>query len=583
MLFDLSKLLFLNTKLNSVNFGHTPIAPASIRNVHNTISHTNIQTAESIRNGSSAKLTNTLSPNIFESLIPTTSTTSVTDVISPVPEISFSPQDRDSITTKMTLSRSIEELRTSESQYLSDLKTLNRDYFQKLIEDVKIEVPVPIKIVHNILTKLIEYHDRMSRLFAKISDRDLCSMCSQYCRIISDNGINVFLYKWYCSQVIFHDFSQFTKLPTRANWRQMIVPTVDSWCKGWQNFFECQQPPRNKKDFSLMSLLQRPIDRITKYRLFMESILKNFVRLGYDTDEIQQSLNIVLAQLSKINRNLENGFNKGDLNGLIDFNDLKFQNYQLGCQFFGIPYFIGSCWLIYVEHKTPKCQNVPIILFKSHILLLEYHFSKQQKFGVKFVIPVTKCHLDSNSQTSTHGLHTRYSYCLKLQFQIHSSKYEVLLCWVTKSDYDNWLDALTVIIEFVNGTDDARSASVDMIEYLYRIPEKLSPYDVQTNSPNFWKQKENCYFSDCYMIKVEMDRATVKLSDHPTGSSSQSNLYAFQKYYSNSYIITLKLRELFLNERYFRNLFSDGLRIYSNENTKFDFFLKLANKNKSYR
>ena len=65
----------------------------------------------------------------------------------------------------------------------------------------------------------------------------------------------------------------------------------------------------------------------------MESILKNFVRLGYDTDEIQQSLNIVLAQLSKINGNLENGFNKGDLNGLIDFNDLKFQNYQLGCQF----------------------------------------------------------------------------------------------------------------------------------------------------------------------------------------------------------------------------------------------------------
>ena len=573
MLFDSPKLLFLCRKLNTVNFCHSSIS-TPVGNLHNTISYSHFRTSESLRNGS-PKLTNTLSPNIFESLIPTTSTTSVTDVVSPQPGISFSPQDSERITVQKTLLCSIEEIRTTESQYLSDLKTLNNDYFQKLIEDVKIEVPVPIRIVHNILTKLIEYHDRMTRSFAKITHLNIFKMCILYCQIISEYGINVFLYKWFCSQIISHDFSQFTKLPTlHAPGKKILIPTVDSWFKGWQNFFECQQSPRNKKDFSLMSLLQRPIDRITKYRLFMESILKNFVRLGYDTSEIEKSIEIVRHQLNRINENLDNGFSQQSLTVLVNFDELKFQNYQLGCQFFGIPYFIGTCWIIYVENKIPKSQNVPIILFKSHILLLEYRHSNQQKYSIKFVIPITKCHLDSESQTSTHGLHTLYPYCLKLQFQIHSSKYEVLLCWVVKSDYDAWMDEMTVMIDFVNGENDSNSASVDMVEYLYKLPPKISPFDVLTSSPDFLTQKQNCYFNDCFMIKVNMDKTTLKFSDSPVYLSQ--NLRNVRNY-SNSYTITLKLRDLFINERYFRELFNTRLKTHTSD-YKLDFLLIFANK-----
>ncbi|RCK55380.1 hypothetical protein Cantr_04292 [Candida viswanathii] len=513
MPFNSANFSLRSSKLTTFNFGHTPEStPPRIR--HNTISWSHIHTSESLRHGS-AKLVNTLSPNIFEPLIPTTSTTSVTDVVSPQPGITYSPQDRESVTIQRTLQCSLEEIKMTESQYLSALKTLNRDYFQKLIEDIKIEVPVPITNVCNILTHLIEYHGKMNRAFAEITDLDIHKRCSNYCRIIAENGINVHLYKWYCSQHkiiqdIFHSF-QSTQLTSNKKCWQMMILTFDSWFKGWQNFNECQQSPRNKKDFSLMSLLQRPIDRITKYRLFMESILKNYIRLGYDTTEIQQSVDIVRLQLSKINCNLEEGYIPDNLSSLVNFQELKFQNYQLDSQFFGIPYLIGTCWVIYVENKTPKCQNVPIVLFKSHILLLEYHYSQLLKFNIKFVIPVTKCYLDLEAQTSSHGLHTMYPYCVKLQFQIGYRKFEALLCWVVKSDYDIWIAELSVIIQFVNQCEAPLSTSLDMIEYLYRIPPDMSPCDVQTSSPNFSREKENSYFNGCYLIEVQMDSAVANI------------------------------------------------------------------------
>ena len=53
------------------------------------------------------------------------------------------------------------------------MKTLKRDYFEKLIEDIHLDVPVPIKIVYNILAELIQYHDKMTKLFERVDDTNI--------------------------------------------------------------------------------------------------------------------------------------------------------------------------------------------------------------------------------------------------------------------------------------------------------------------------------------------------------------------------------------------------------------------------
>lgn len=134
---------------------------------------------------------NTISPNIPDSQITNTLAT-ITDIVSPQPFFSYSPQDQTRIAIQKNLKLAIEEIKRTESQYLSNLKTLKRDYFEKLIEDIHLDVPVPIKIVYNILAELIQYHDKMTKLFERVDDTNIFKQCEGYCSIIAENGINLF-------------------------------------------------------------------------------------------------------------------------------------------------------------------------------------------------------------------------------------------------------------------------------------------------------------------------------------------------------------------------------------------------------
>lgn len=510
-------------------------------------------------------LSNTISPHIPDSQITNTPTT-ITDIVSPQPYCSYSPQDQTRIAIQKNLKLAMEEIKRTESQYLSNLKTLKRDYFEKLIEDINLEVPVPIKIVYNILAELIQYHDKMTKLFERVDDINILKQCEDYCSIIAENGINLFWYKWYCSQhqiiqELYHEFSQQSDgLKSQSNWRQFVFRI---WFTGWQKFFESQQGVGLKKDFSLMSLLQRPIDRITKYRLFVETICKNCTKLGHETTNIQISFARICNQLNQINRNTEDRGIHKDLFELIDFNTITYHEMQIDFQFFGIPYLFGTCWAVYVENKVPKGHNLPILLFKSHLILIEYcGYSKRRKFEPKFVIPVIKCHLDLESTTSSYGLHTTYPHCLKLLFEIGLCNYELLLCWLTKSDYDIWCEELTVIVCFVNGSHVLpKPTTTETTQYLYKLPTSLSPYDINTNFDSFTILQGNCYFKQCLLIKIVIDKVLTKLL-HIENTDTTHNLRK-TNYEDKEYKIIFENKPLVTNERFFRASISKGLRIYS--------------------
>lgn len=529
---------------------------------------------------------NTISPNIPDSQITNTLAT-ITDIVSPQPFFSYSPQDQTRIAIQKNLKLAIEEIKRTESQYLSNLKTLKRDYFEKLIEDIHLDVPVPIKIVYNILAELIQYHDKMTKLFERVDDTNIFKQCEGYCSIIAENGINLFWYKWYCSQHqiiqdLYHEFSQQSDRygsKSQSNWRQFVFKI---WFTGWQNFFESQQGVGLKKDFSLMSLLQRPIDRITKYRLFVETICKNCIKLGHSTANIQNSFERICNQLNQINRNTEDRNIHKELFELIDFSTIRYHEMQIDFQFFGIPYLVGTCWAVYVENKVPRGHNLPILLFKSHLILIEYcHYSKRKKFELKFVVPVIKCHLDLESTTSSYGLHTTYPHCIKVLFEIGLCHYELLLCWLTKTDYDIWCEELTVIVCFVNGNDVLqKQPTTEATQYLYKLPTNLSPYDINTTSESFTMRQGNCYFKQCLLVKIVIDKVLMKLLH--TESSNSIHTSVNNNHEDKGYKIVFENKQLSTNERFFRASISKGLHIYliQESEAKFiDFFLSWQIKN----
>ena len=101
------------------------------------------------------------------------------------------------------------------------------------------------------------------------------------------------------------------------------------------------------------------------------------------------------------------------------------------------------------------------------------------------------------------GLHTTYPHCIKVLFEIGLCHYELLLCWLTKTDYDIWCEELTVIVCFVNGNDVLqKQPTTEATQYLYKLPTNLSPYDINTTSESFTMRQGNCYFKQCLLIKL---------------------------------------------------------------------------------
>ncbi|KAL6452727.1 hypothetical protein SBY92_000067 [Candida maltosa Xu316] len=488
----------------------------------------------------------TKSTSTTESKLLITSET-LTDSTSPQPDISHSPQDLVRIANQRNLQFILEEIKKTEASYLSDLKTLKRDYLETLIEDIDTEVPVPVKIVYSILTEMIECHDKMVRLFEQVNDEpNILKRSNAYCSIISTNGVNSLLIDWYCS-VHVHAIpillgSTFTLSNT----------SFDSWFRCWNNFSRTSL--KSYKDLNLLSLLQRPTIRKSHHKLFLENILKCYVKLGFETSHIQASIDKICNDLNKINENNETDSIYDSLARLIDFSDLSYQTYNLDHKFFGLPYLIGTSWVIYIQKGAIQTYNAPTIVFKSHLLLLEYQNLKPD-YKIKFIIPLEKCHLTAHGTSSPYGMHSTYQYCVKLSFEIETCKYEILLCWLTKQEYDVWVDELTVLIDFVNNNDNTTKSEVDTIQYLYRLPVELSCYDTPVET--YLSSEDTCYFGDCIVINIEIDNRLKELLGMPVSHSIREKWK--QK---NRKVLYMRLKDLYWSEYAFQSLISKELIVH---------------------
>ena len=85
-------------------------------------------------------------------------------------------------------------------------------------------------------------------------------------------------------------------------------------------------------------------------------------------------------------------------------------------------------------------------------------------------------------------------------------------------------------------------------QYLYKLPTNLSPYDINTTSESFTMRQGNCYFKQCLLIKIVIDKVLMKLLH--TESSNSIHTSVNNNHEDKGYKIVFENKQLSTNERF---------------------------------
>ncbi|CAI5755863.1 unnamed protein product [Candida verbasci] len=497
---------------------------------------------------------------------PIIQTSSYSDLmISPKPNNSYSPIHSQQLNIQKNLYCILNEIELSESSYFNQLKSLQANYYQELINNSsrKIEIPIPIINTNIILISLCQIHENLHRLIREVfnNQSDLFIKGNKIIDLINHYGICVYWYRWYCS---LHELM--SSLITNISIRNGNSDNTN-WFKGWQNFMEGAQPILKCKDLSFISLSHKPIDRIVKYRLFIENIRKDYVKLkhGFTFDQDQEYWNTSrkLKIINEESRELydRNAYLQSELKKLI-WIDLKYETYPnfYDFNFFGHPMFIGLVNIIYMKSLVPVIENCPVLLFKSHLIICQYekhhhHYFPFRKYSIKFIIPLMKCKIMNNDTT---GLFINYTYSFKIIFKLNLTTYELIFCFLNELDCDNWYDGINTLINFVN--DNNFDEEYDEINYFQQIPNYISPKGINLHHSDFQKLRKNCYFDDLKIVQIKFDPL---LNVILPPDIFENKIFENLRNEGNLQLI-LKKQDLMINERWFNEIIDPRLIIYTN-------------------
>ncbi|CCH44131.1 Rho guanine nucleotide exchange factor 9 [Wickerhamomyces ciferrii] len=460
--------------------------------------------------------------------------------------------------------KAIEEIIETEESYISCLKMLANTYLESLI--LKGNDGIPIRLIHGYTEVLISNHqnflselksifqlpykhlqecdktihnDDNNELKSRINELVTCDsplMAALVCKHITTSSISLFIYQEFSS---LHDLV--LKLINSKDSDPEFGLTLT---KGYQNFLESTQIGNNRMDLSFQSLIQKPISRIAKYKLFLENLLKltSIQEDPFCHSSIEDSLHKIDEQIKQINRyGLQEKFKANLLFESLIFNNktLKFP-----VEYLGLPILSGSLHCSWVgKNRQIYSQILGAFLFKTHLVLA--YIQKEYKFEVKFLIPLSVCKkIDINSNddddgnnnnSNMGGIMTNYKNSFKLIFEYNYTLIEVLCS--TSDEFENkiWKDKLDILINHVNGPykfDYSSSNSNDENGTYCSsiIPPFTLPLDAKINkfkSIRLKNDKNNifnhCYFSDVIMINIELINDEENSIKYPYTYRSNSN------------------------------------------------------------
>lgn len=466
----------------------------------------------------------------------------------------------------------LEELFESEITYVSSLNILITYYVQPLLIAQPYDCGVPIIFISQVIESLIRNHTELVRCFRLdfYSENSVIKFVSS----VESLAIDVHLYKDYCDL-----YEEVLKIMNSIKFIGQNYVNKE-YINGWQNYLEATQPISKHMDLSFVSLIQRPISRVSKYRLIIETIIKQVqshkISFLQDTEEkeyLESFLEInekIKFKLNQINENSEKIDVKsvGDkINSFLNFEKFKsLLGFELNLQIFGKALLCGVSivvWLLStgtgVEKKV-QGQNMGVFLFKSHLIISEVIFRKKfKKYEIKFIIPLSKCQLFSELKESDGGLTSDYQYSLKIIYEQEYCQFEVLIVLITKKEYMIWKDHLETMINFVNGKYNLDYSQTFAPLILYS-PVEIIPYDIYLDhKPTYYKYRLACYFKKPISINVMFDLRNTDLEEISSFAGYVNNLNYFQKNGDEKLTIYIRKSERSIGERKMLGLISKEL------------------------
>lgn len=412
------------------------------------------------------------------------------DVISPVPVDIYNCNSAPD-TKALSISRIIEELAESEKTYIYLLELLLKYYISPLQADKTKPCADSLNLTGGLISHIIELHRSFSQeIRQEMFGNDGSFLLSTILSKLRNLTLNYYIYTYYC--VIFENVLEFYSgcSSTMCN-DTPVFPT--KWFKGLGRFLEATQPSSKKHDLSFISLIQRPTARYGKYRLFLEAISK---QLKDDSSsrayhEVKSTLEEIKQRLQIINHDakyLKEADKSKAVNELIDFLGLG-----IDLSFFSSIHLIGCLSVCWVERNGYRSGCFTVIVFKSHLLLINSTGSWRKNQPPKFLIPLAKAKIVVDMNQWDGGMYSRYPYSFKIVYEKGFCQYEILLAAISNREYVIWKNQLETLINVVNGPYKMDFSAGSGLDLVTSEPETLCPSSISLKLKDT-KKKIDCYF-----------------------------------------------------------------------------------------
>lgn len=420
--------------------------------------------------------------------------------LSPVPQIEYSAGVI--ITGEdLKIKHLIQELINTEISYYELLDLTLKYYVFPLFNfsNTRFGSGVPLKLLASIIEDMLQLHGPLYNIPAHYK---IIDSVNEMIEIICDSLISIvkryYVYVQYCD--VFQEILDILNEPNQKD------ESFKSILRSLNRYLEATQPISKSHDLSFISLIQKPITRFGKYRLFLEALLRNLKFNNSLYKIVEETLELTMKSLQIINKEtVRLQANKTPKLEII----LNPTLINVPLSFFGKHHLVGSLLTIWMEDQSLRNSQVSAVLFKSHLILSQHgHFRKDYKF----IIPLSQCVIISDEKESEGGLYTTYPYSFKLIIQFNHCHYELLIVCISSQEYKIWLQHLQTLILFVNGPcnmkfkdDDTESNPGSC------LPEKISPCNLSLSVDDNFLRKI-CYFQRPINIEIKNVIYPLKLS-----------------------------------------------------------------------
>lgn len=361
------------------------------------------------------------------SLRPEPGSVSTVAVVSPMPNLSFSPIDKDHSVKSHQILRIVHELEESEHSFITSMKLVARYFVEPcLMRCHNLSTTcTPLVTLKSHLAELIEWHER---LLVTMRENCLENTLSAIEQLLTNS-----CYSEYSGAVNFVVYLMQVK----------VVPFELPFLSQIVRFLEKCQPSPRKQDLSVLLLLQTPIARIAQYPLFFSSMLL----IRPSNPKLSHSLESVCVKLTDIDMRIgaENvKFNTIEhLGRTIDY----YERVHKIAHSFGPLTYCGDFVAVTVHCVGWKKFHTYLIL--AHVLCHQYHLVVTERAGkiasnspIRFILPFSHCHVTENVVGCVRGLTCSGKFATKIAFHTNGLWYEILLVSVEEEDHGHFLKNL---------------------------------------------------------------------------------------------------------------------------------------------